>query len=116
MKNYKVLISTLLFVFAASAHAGDTKTEKEAAQIEANLNAPVNCSTAEADIRMLESEKAHTGEQVGKGITSIVPVGLVINLVQGDEDESLKIATGHYDRLIDDKIAKIKKECKKGKH
>jgi len=111
MKNYKILISTLLFVFAASAHAGDTKAEKEAKQIEDNLNNPVSCSTAEADIRTLESEKAHTSEQVGKGITSIVPVSLVVNVVQGDEDESLKIATGHYDRLLDDKIAKIKKEC-----
>ena len=30
---------------------------------------------------------------------------------QGDEDESLKVATGHYDRLLDDKIAAIKKKC-----
>ena len=111
MKNYKVLILILLFVFAASAHAGDTKTEKEVAQIEANVNAPVNCATAEADIRILNSEKTHTAKQVGKGITSIVPIGLVVNVVQGDEDESLKMATGHYNRLLDDKIAKIKKEC-----
>ena len=111
MKSYKVLISILLFVFAASAHAGDTKTEKEAAQIEANLNAPVNCATAEADIRILKSEKAHTAEQVKKGITSIVPIGLVYHVVRGDEGESFKVATGHYNRLLDDKIAKIKKDC-----
>ena len=109
MNVYKVLISTLLFLFASSLLA--TKTEDEAAQIEANLKAPVNCSTAEADIRMLESEKSHNTEQAAKGITSIVPVGAVINIVQGDEDESLKVATGHYDKLLDDKIAKIKEKC-----
>lgn len=111
MKYYIVFISTLLFIFVASAQAGETKTEKEAAQIEANLSAPVNCSTAEGDIRVLESEKSHNGKQVAKGVTSIIPIGLVINVVQGDEDESMKIATGHYNRLLDDKIAKIKEKC-----
>ena len=109
MKIHKVLIPTFLFLFSLSLQA--TKTEEEAAQIEANLKAPVNCSTAEADIRILESEKAHNAEQAAKGVTSIVPVGAVINVVQGDEDESLKVATGHYDRLLDDKIAAIKKKC-----
>ena len=111
MKIYKLLVSIFLFLFIASAYAGDTKSEKEAEQIEANLNAPINCSTAEGDIRILKSEKATNAEQIKAGITSVVPIGLVIHAGHGDEDESLKVATGHYDRLIDDKIAKIKEKC-----
>lgn len=109
MKIKNTLISITSLLFASTLFA--TGTEDEAAQIEANLNAPIDCRTAEADIRMLKSEKAHSSEQAAKGITSIVPVGAVINVVQGDEDESLKIATGHYDKLIDDKIAKIEEKC-----
>lgn len=106
-----LLIFISCSVLVTGVYAGDTKTEAEVKQIEANLNAPIDCRTAEADIRVLESEKAHLDEQVAKGVTSIVPVGLVVNVVQGDEDESLKVATGHYDQLIDDKIAQIKKKC-----
>ena len=111
MKFRSLLIFISCSVLVTGVYAGDTQAEKEAKQIEANLNAPIDCRTAEGDIRVLMSEKAHASEQASKGVTSIVPVGLVINVVQGDEDESLSIATGHYDKLIDDKIAQIKKKC-----
>lgn len=72
---------------------------------------PINCATAEGDIRALESEKAHVAEQVAMGVTAIVPIGLVVGILTGTEDDKIKIATGEYDEMIDKKIAEIKSQC-----
>ena len=76
-----------------------------------DLAQPVNCATAPADLRALESEKAHVGKQIAAGVTSIVPVSLVVNVVTGTEKEHFKVATGKYNEMIDDKIAEIKSTC-----
>ena len=52
-------------------------------KVEQSLKDPVNCSTAEGDLRILESEKVHTAEQIAAGVTSIVPVGMVVGLLTG---------------------------------
>jgi len=56
----------------------------------------VNCATAEGDIRVLQSEKTHAivvGTITNKGITNA------------------KVATGDYNRMLDNKIAEIKRQC-----
>jgi hypothetical protein len=72
---------------------------------------PVNCATAPADLRALESEKAHVGKQIASGVTAIVPVSLVVNIAKGTEKEHFKVATGKYNDMLDDKIAEIKSTC-----
>ena len=79
---------------------------------EADAKKPINCATAEADIRMLESEKAHGAQQITAGVTSIVPIGFVLNAVQGKELDSIKVGIGEYNRMLDKKIAEIKRVCK----
>ena len=76
-----------------------------------DLAQPVNCATAPADLRALESEKAHVGKQIAAGVTSIVPVSLVVNIVKGTEKEHVQVATGKYNDMLDEKIAEIKSTC-----
>jgi hypothetical protein len=80
-------------------------------QEEAAKQMPVNCATAEGDIRTLQSEKASVAQQTAMGVTAIAPIGLVVGLVQGTEGTKFKVATGEYNKALDAKIAEIKSTC-----
>jgi hypothetical protein len=80
-------------------------------QEEAAEKMPVNCATAEGDLRVLKGEKAHVGEQIAMGVTAIVPASLVIGILTGTEVEKLKVASGEYNKQIDAKIAEIQAQC-----
>ena len=86
-----------------------------AQQQEQNLaalqDAPIHCSTAYGDIRMLESEKVSVAQQVAEGATAIYPAGLVVGVLTGTEATKLKVASGDYDAQIDGRIAEIKEKC-----
>ena len=81
---------------------------KEAKQ---TLKEPVNCATAEGDLRLLEHERANVAEQMADGVTAIAPAGIVLGVVTGTETDKLKVAAGHYNTLIDKKEAEIKAAC-----
>ncbi len=71
----------------------------------------IDCANAPQQLAHLEHEKKSTIERIGKGVTSIMPVGLVLNLLKGTEKEHLEMATGEYNDRIDAHIAEIKKAC-----
>ena len=71
----------------------------------------MNCATAEADLRVLQSEKTHTSQQIADGVTAIVPIGLVVGVVTGTEAGKAQVATGEYNKMLDAKIAEIKQKC-----
>jgi hypothetical protein len=71
----------------------------------------VNCATAEGDIRVLKSEKSHVAQQIAMGVTAIYPASALVGLVTGTEGTKLKVATGEYNKMIDQKIAEIKATC-----
>ncbi len=75
----------------------------------AKLAKPINCETAKKDIATLEKEKASVARQAAAGVTSILPVGAALALVTGDTKARAKVASGSYNRQIDEKIAGIKK-------
>ena len=75
------------------------------------LAQPVQCSTAEGDIRMLTAEKTHAMRRIAAGAISIVPVGFIYGVATQSEGDRLDLAVGHYNQLIDEKIAKIKATC-----
>lgn len=75
------------------------------------LAAPIDCSTAEQDIALLESEKASTADQVGAGIRTVTPVGAVAALLRGDMEDRASVTTGEYNQMIDFKIADIRRAC-----
>jgi hypothetical protein len=97
-----ILALTVFSVAYAAPISQDAKRE---------LRQPVNCATAEGDIRVLESEKAHAGKQLLSGIMAISPAGAVIGILTGTEGDKLKVATGDYNRQIEAKIAEIKRTC-----
>ncbi|MHC4757711.1 MAG: hypothetical protein ACYTE8_03550 [Planctomycetota bacterium] len=76
-----------------------------------SLDDPINCATAEGDIRMLQHEKAHVTDQIAAGVSSISPAGAVLGLATGTEGTNLKVTTGEYNKMIDKKIAQIKEHC-----
>jgi len=97
-----ILLSVLLIACASkqTIKAGDADVKKS-----------VNCATAEGDIRALNSEKVHARQQLAAGVTAIVPIGLVVNVAEGTERSQAKVATGDYNKMLDDKIAEIKQKC-----
>ena len=75
------------------------------------LKEPVDCRTAEGDIRLLEHERANVAQQAVNGVTAITPAGFVIGVITGTEVDKLKVAVGHYNDLIDKKEAEIRATC-----
>ena len=80
-------------------------------EVEKEIQHPINCATAEGDIRVLESEKAHVGQQIVEGVTSITPPGFLVGVVTGTEKEKMKVGVGEYNEMIDKRIAEIKEKC-----
>ncbi len=102
MKLVALAACALLF----SACATRMKHEEAAAKA-----LPVNCATAEGDLRVLRAEKANLAQEIAMGVTAIVPIGLVIGLATLTEGEKLKVATGEYNRALDAKILEIQTKC-----
>jgi hypothetical protein len=71
----------------------------------------VNCPTADGDIRVLQNEKLNVAQQVGAGVSMVVPIGLVVGLVQGTQGTKYRVTTGEYNKMIDSKITEIKTTC-----
>jgi hypothetical protein len=78
---------------------------------EADLKAPVNCYTAQGDLRVLKSEKDNLAKEIGEGVTAVFPIGLVAHLIEGNEGQTMKVAAGDYNKMLDKKIAEIKTQC-----
>jgi len=79
--------------------------------VQASLAKAVDCSTAQADIKTLNSEKARTSQEIEDGASSIIPIGAVAHMFGGSEKESLEIGTGEYNKKLDAKIAAIQSQC-----
>lgn len=102
-----IMFTSIFFslVISLSVLAVDTK------QVQKSLDKPINCATAEGDIRVLKSEKAHVGKKIAAGVESIAPPSLVFHLIKHTEDDQIKVATGDYDKMIDHRIAEIEADC-----
>jgi len=99
-----------LYVLALAALLGGCAEQykKQEAAVQAM---PVNCATAEGDLRTLNGEKANVAQQIGMGVSTIAPIGLVVGVVTGTEKSKYKVATGDYNKMIDAKINEIKTTC-----
>jgi hypothetical protein len=73
--------------------------------------APVNCATAEGDLRVLQSEKTNVAEQIAEGVTSLTPAGAALGILTLTETTKWKVAVGEYNKMIDKRMAQIKAEC-----
>lgn len=102
-------LAMVLIGFAAVLLAGCSDAKVK--QGERDLQRPINCATAEGDIRMLQHEKTHVEEQILAGVKSISPAGAVVGVATGAEGENLQVTTGDYNQKIDQRIAEIRSEC-----
>ena len=50
--------------------------------------------------------------RIENGVSSIVPIGLVVNTVDQQEKARFEVGTGEYNKMIDKKVAEIKAQCK----
>ena len=78
---------------------------------QADAKRPINCATAVADIQVLEQEKVNAAQQFAAGASAIIPIGAVLNLLEKDEGTQFKVGFGEYNKMLNAKIAEIKKEC-----
>lgn len=99
--------AVLAFAFLLLAGCSDAKVEMG----EQDMQKPIQCATAEGDIRMLQHEKAHVQEQILAGVMSIIPASAVIGVATGAEGENLSVGTGEYNNMIDRRIALIQAKC-----
>lgn len=102
---HRLTIAIVSTIVLAGACAPVSKKEK------ADLAKPINCQTAEGDLRVLKSEKDSAAKRIAEGISGIAPAGIVVGVVSRTEGDKLKVAAGEYNRLIDKKVAAIKKKC-----
>jgi hypothetical protein len=104
MKKMTMILMVALVVLVTGCAKKYEKAEKQMKQ-------PINCATAEGDIRMLMHEKAHVTDEIASGVSAIFPAGAVIGIATKSEGTKLKVTTGEYNKMIDKRIAEIKAQC-----
>ncbi len=108
MKRPIVGLSLCTIGLATLAGGCSIQDKKTAEQVK---EMPVNCATADGDLRMLDGEKKSTMQRISAGVRSVVPIGLVAGVVSGTAGTKYQIATGKYNEMLDAKIAEIKQAC-----
>lgn len=79
--------------------------------VEQGMKQPINCATAQQDIATLRQEKARVHDRIAHGATSVAPIGLVTGIITGTQGSKMRVATGKYNRMIDQRIQEIKATC-----
>ena len=75
------------------------------------LEEPVDCMTAEQDMKTLEDERASVAKQIVVGASNIIPVGAVVRLLRGQWTEGAKVAVGDYNARLEQKMREIHRYC-----
>lgn len=73
--------------------------------------APINCATAEGDIRALNGEKDYAKTHRLQEATALVPSGMLLGIVTGTESKKLQMLSPEYTKHIDARIAAIEAKC-----
>jgi len=106
----RILVTIMVSLLVVGLSAGCAMRQKKELK-ELGEAGPVNCSTAQGDLRLLYHEKANVAERMVEGVTSIYPASLVMGVVLGTERTKIKVAIGEYNKAIDKRIAQIKETC-----
>ena len=103
MKTTAVVLA-LGLVFALGCRAISKEAKMELAK-------PVNCDTAQEDIRILKAEHASVAEQFADGVTAVVPAGAVLSILTLQEKDKIEVAVGDYNHRLKRKIHEIETVC-----
>ncbi len=98
-KNVVIQAVCAVFLSAGVASAANDKRH------------PVNCATAEGDLRAIASEKKHAQDQQAESIIAVTPAGALLGLVTGTEKKRLSMLNGDYVKALDERAAEIKETC-----
>jgi hypothetical protein len=98
-------MTVLLFLCMAGCAPPITQEAKQ------DLQRPINCTTAQDDIAVLQSEKSNVNQQMLAGVTSMVPAAAVMGLLTGRQEDRKEVLTGEYNDRIDQKIYQIRNTC-----
>jgi len=75
--------------------------------------AAYDCANAGDDIKRLQAEKDSTAARTAAGVTSILPIGIVVHTMEGNEQQSLdEMGTDKHNEQLDARISQIKSACK----
>lgn len=111
MKVFSMVILSCIFLFSAGCACSGRRACAISEEAKYELEKPIDCSTAIQDIQILESEKASTSEQAKAGIKSVVPASAAMAILHREYRDRVEVATGEYNRQIDEKIKDIKSQC-----
>jgi hypothetical protein len=105
MKWLPLLTGLALLATACAPPSKDRSMEpKDASMADSGK---INCATAKADIRVLQSEQSNAMEQLQGGGTTMVPSGLVTEPEFGVNP----IGAGQYHDYLGDRISRIQQTC-----
>ncbi len=93
----------LVSIFAVTAGVAVAETAQE--------THPVNCATAEGDLRAIAAEKKHAQDQQLESVAALTPAGALLGLVTGTENKRLSMLSGDYVKALDERAAEIKTKC-----
>lgn len=81
------------------------------AQADIPETGPVNCATAEGDIRALNAEKEYAKSHELESAAALTPAGALLGLMTGTENKKLEMLSPDYQEHIDARIEKIRTTC-----
>ena len=106
MKKLFIGLSVLIVLMLSGCATSSTPSPEVSS--ESAVDEPINCTTAEADISALMSEKK--SDKTVSGLLSITPIGLLTNVATAPDDKE-KESIEEHNKMLDSKIAEIKKTC-----
>jgi hypothetical protein len=105
-KKMKTASMILLFFTLGACAPPITQEAKQ------DLQRPIDCTTAQDDIAVLQSEKSNVNQQMLAGVTSMLPTAAVMGLLTGRQQDREEVLTGQYNDMIDQKIDAIRRTCR----
>lgn len=75
------------------------------------LDRPIDCSTAEVDVAVLQEAIPGTAERMAARVRLVIPVARVAGRVTGDLDARREIASGRTEKDLRARIAAIQATC-----
>jgi len=117
--------TAILSIWLAAAFLVGCESINMAEDRDEALMEPVNCATAQGDLRVLEGEKNHVMAQRSAGATTVSPASTAFG--QGPaggvteegadtaeiaaEQSNIQVEIDRYEQAVNEKIAKIKSTC-----
>ncbi len=72
---------------------------------------PVNCATAQGDLRAIAAERKHAQDQQLESVVALTPAGALLGLIAGNENKKLEMLSGDYVDQLNQRGAEIKSTC-----